>query len=205
MKSKLPTFLALFVLVVLGLVAKIHYEGSLALNAADSFMEEAKPEKARRSYLHAGKWHLPFTSTTALACSGLTKIADAHIENEAWMDAVTALDDIRAVHYSTSWVLSSGSCNLDETNGKMALALARWKLSENQGSEEELKTRYLKRLTEHPSPNRWYSILMGLALIAWFGSLARVAWSIDKPRKTLPWLLAAIVFFGLWVYFLGLI
>ncbi|MBM4371394.1 MAG: hypothetical protein FJ098_07045, partial [Deltaproteobacteria bacterium] len=133
------------------------------------------------------------------------ELARSRAEARDWPAAVSAFDDVRGLFYGTSSLTRARGELLDEANRDAAAALASWKLEEGtREPREALEARYLERLTAQDIPAPGWSVVMGLALLGWLGSLGVLAWRWESPRARWPWLAAAAACFGLWLLSLAL-
>ncbi len=192
-------------LVVGAVIVKVHVEGTRALAAADAAWEKEDMDRAQFLYLRAGRWYLPGNGVRERAAGRLLELARTRLETHDWPGAVSAFDDVRALYYGSSSLSRAGGENLDDANREMAAALAAWKRSSGTSeTREALESRYLSQLVVHDIPSPLWSLVMGLALLCWLGSLGVFAWRYDTLHLRWPWLLASSCFFALWGVSLGL-
>jgi len=204
-RNRLIVFALTALLVVGGVVAKVHVEGTRALAAADTAWDRGNMDRAQLLYLRAGRWHLPWSDVRDRAAGRLLTLARARVETHDWPGAVAAYDDVRALHYGSSSVIPAGGETLDAANTEMAGALASWKrASGSPESAETLAERYLSQLTVHDVPSPLWSLVMGLALLGWLGTLGVFAWRYDGLRRRWPWVAGAASSFALWALSLHL-
>ena len=192
-------------LVVVGVVLKVHIEGTRALAAADAAWDEGTMDRAQLLYLRAGRWYLPGNGVRDRAAARLLELARTRAETHDWSGAVAAYDDVRALYYGSSSLARAGGETLETANQEMAAALAAWK--QVDGAEESLETpetlealeaTYLAQLSVHDIPSPGWSLVMGIALLGWLGTLGVFAWRYDGLRRRWPWPLVALGFFVLW-------
>jgi len=192
-------------LVVGGVVAKIHIEGTRTLADAERAWDRGDMDRAQLLYLRAGRWHLPRGEVRDTAAARLLTLARARMETHDWPGAVAAYDDVRALYYGSSSLVPAGGEALDTANSEMAGALAAWKrASGSPETTESLTDRYLSQLVVHDVPSPLWSLVMGLALLGWLGTLGVFAWRYDALRLRWPWVAAAAGFFAIWALSLHL-
>jgi hypothetical protein len=199
-RNRLILVAATALLVVGGVVLKVHLEGTRALATADATWETGDMDRAQLLYLRAGRWYLPGNGVRERAAERLLGLARARHAESDWPGAVAAYDDVRALFYGSSSLAPAGGETLDAANQEMAVTLAEWKrASGSTETREALADRYLAQLVVHDIPSPLWSLLMGLALFGWLGTLGVVAWRHDRILRRWPWLAAAAGFFALWI------
>ena len=192
-------------LVISAVVVKVHVEGTTALATADAAWDEEDMDRAQLLYLRAGRWYLPGNGVREKAAERLLDLARARLEDHDWSGAVSAFDDVRALYYGSSSLSPASGEALDKANNEMASALAAWKRADGSPeTKETLQQRYHSQLIMHDIPSPLWSLLMGLALFSWLGSIGVFAWRYDTLHRRWPWLVAAASSFGLWVLSLHL-
>ena len=194
-------------LVVGGIVAKVHVEGVRSLEEADAAWDKGDMDRAQLLYLRAGRWYLPWGSVREHAAARLLTLARNRLETHDWSGAVSAFDDVRALYYGSSSLALVGGDTLDTANREMAAALAGWKRADGAPeSQEALQDRYLAQLTVQDVPSPLWSLVMGLSLLGWIGALGVFAWRFDTLHRRWPWIAASAVLFVLWtlsLHFMG--
>lgn len=190
-------------LVVVGMVLKVHIEGTRAIAAADAAWDEGTMDRAQLLYLRAGRWYLPGNGVRDRAATRLLELARTRAAARDWPGAVAAYDDVRALYYGSSSLARAGGETLETANQEMAAALAAWKRAD--GSDpESLEATYLAQLSVHDIPSPGWSLVMGIALLGWLGTLGIFAWRYDGLKRRWPWPLVAMGFFVLWALALTL-
>ncbi len=206
-RNRLLLLAATALLVVGGVVLKVHLEGTQALTVAHAAWEEGNHDRAQLLYLRAGRWYLPGNGVREQAADRLLELARARHEEHDWPGAVSAYDDVRALYYGSSSLAHASGTRLDVANLEMSVVLATWKRASGSAeSQEVLEGRYLAQLVVHDIPSPLWSLLMGLALLGWLGTLGVFAWRYDRLRVRWPWLVAAGGSFAVWVlalHFMG--
>ncbi|MFH1531950.1 MAG: hypothetical protein ABIK09_14585 [Pseudomonadota bacterium] len=186
-------------LVVGAVVIKVHVEGTRAMATADAAWDKSDMDRAQLLYLRAGRWYLPGNGVREAAAGRLLELARTRLEAHDWPGAVSAYDDVRALYYGSSSLAKARGETLDAANSEMAGALAAWKrASGSPETKETLETRYLSQLIVHDIPSPLWSLVMGLALLGWLGTLGGFAWRYDALRLRWPWLVASACFFIVW-------
>ncbi len=189
-------------LVVVGVVLKVHIEGTRALAAADAAWDKGTMDRAQLLYLRAGRWYLPGNGVRDRAAARLLDLARTRAETHDWSGAVAAYDDVRALYYGSSSLARAGGETLETANQEMAAALAAWKKVDSpemtSESPETLEATYLAQLSVQDVPSPVWSLVMGVALLGWLGTLGVFAWRYDGLRHRWPWPLVALGFFILW-------
>jgi len=185
--------------VLSAVVLKVHVEGTRALTRADAAWDKGDMDRAQLLYLRAGRWYLPGNGVRERAAERLLDLARTRLESNDWPGAVSAYDDVRALHYGSSSLARAQGETLDTANREMAGALAAWKrASGSPETRETLQDRYLSQLVVHEVPSPLWSMVMGLALLGWLGTLGVFAWRYDTLRLRWPWLVTSACFFIVW-------
>lgn len=204
-RNRLLLVAATALLVLGGVVLKVHLEGARARAAADTAWDEGDTDRAQLLYLRAGRWYLPGNGVRAHAAERLLELARTRHADNDWPGAVAAYDDVRALYYGSASLAPARGETLDAANQEMAATLATWKRATGSAeSQEALAERYLSQLVIHDIPSPLWSLLMGLALLGWLGTLGVFAWRYDELQRRWPWLVAAAGSFALWVLALRL-
>ena len=187
-------------IVLSGIVGKVHFEGTRAQLRADEAWTKGDLDRAQLLYLRAGRWYLPGNGVRDHAADRLLALARARSADEDWPGAVSAYDDVRALYYGSSSFAPAGGETLAAANLEMAETLASWKLVDqvSQEGKDSLVDRYLGQLVVHDIPSPLWSLLMGLALLGWLGILGTVAWRYETLRPRWPWVLGAAALFVVW-------
>jgi len=204
-RNRLILLAATALLVLGGVVLKVHLEGTRALAVAHAAWDEGNQDRAQLLYLRAGRWYLPGNGVREAAADRLLELARARHEEHDWPGAISAYDDVRALYYGSSSLAPAGGSRLDEANREMSVVLATWKRASGSAqTQEDLEGRYLSQLVVHDIPSPLWSLLMGLALLGWLGTLGVFAWRYDTLRTRWPWLVAAGGSFAMWLLALHL-
>jgi tetratricopeptide (TPR) repeat protein len=177
-------------------VVKVHVEGTRTLAAAKEALTRKDREQARQLFLQAGRWYLPINTVREEAAEALLGLGDAFRAEGNLQEATLAFDDARAVFYATA-AHPSGPL-LDRANQSFAKTLAAWqKTTDSKTDEVALTARYLEQAKRRAMPSTFYSVLLGLGLLAWVGSTFVAIRSTGRRR--LVALGVATAGFGLWL------
>lgn len=162
---------------------------------------EGNLARAQTHFLYAARWYLPLVPTSRQAVEELLEVGDSFVALQDYPAAVSAYDDARGALYATAWLVAPGGELLARANQGYAESLANWKALRQPGTdidEETERFRALAEAVEVVSP--WWSLVMGLAFLAYVGALALLAWRWDrKEAKKWPYAVAAGVSFVIWV------
>ncbi len=177
-----------------------------AYEKGTQLLQKGEVESAILSFDHAIHWYFPGNPFPERSIQSLWKLGNDLQNKQDPSMALLAFDSLRGGIYSIRNVYWPYRDWLPQVNEKIARLRGMQEAKQNpQLRPEDAYEKHLKLLTRDERPQTAWVVLMGVGFLGWLFSIVAWIWKgFDAEgkillRKSIPWVIAAVIFFALWV------
>jgi len=207
MKTYILNILAAFAILILLTCLKIYFNGKEELSLAEELSSKKNYAQAITHYERAIQWHIPGSSTAALAAEKLWHISLSYESKKLTDEALKTCRILRGAFYSTRSFFIPGQKWIHLCNEKMA----HWMASNPNMADkvplsfENRKNKFLKILKTDRPPSTLGSILTEVGFFGWVACAALFLFKAVtptaglKPRPAIIYSTAFLLFYAIWI------
>ncbi|MFT4578671.1 MAG: hypothetical protein ACI8PD_001546 [Nitrospinales bacterium] len=207
MKKNVLNILAGFVILTLLTFLKIYLNGNEEFSIAEELFSKNNYTEATTHYERAIQWHLPGSSTPALAAEKLWRISLLYESKNLTDEALKTCRLLRGAFYSTRSLFTPGKKWINLCNEKIAHWMASKPDLTNKTplSFENRKNKFLKNLQADRPPSTFGSILTEVGFFGWVACAALFLLKAItptaglKPRPAIIYSAAFLIFYVIWI------
>ena len=208
MKTNILNILAGFAILTLLMILKIYLNGNKEFSQAEELFSKNNYTQATTHYERAIQWHIPGSSTPALAAEKLWNISLFYESKNLTDEALKTCRLLRGAFYSTRSFFTPGEKWINLCNEKIAHWMANKPDLTNKMplSFESLKSRFLKNLQADRPPSTFGGILTEVGFFGWVACAALFLIKAItptaglKPKPAIIYSTAFFLFYAIWIF-----
>jgi hypothetical protein len=207
MKKNILNIIAGFAILTLLMILKIYLNGNKEFSTAEELFIKNNYTQAIVHYERAIQWHIPGSSTPALAAEKLWRIGLFYESKNLTDEALKTYRLLRGAFYSTRSFFTPGKKWINLCNEKIAHWMASKPDITNKTplSFENRKNRFLKNLQADRPPSTFWGILTEVGFFGWVACAALFLIKAItptaglKPKPAIIYSTAFLLFYTIWV------
>jgi hypothetical protein len=208
MKTNILNILAGFAILTLLMILKIYLNGTGEFSKAEELFSKNNYTQATMHYERAIQWHIPGSSTPALAAEKLWRISLFYESKNLTDEALKTCRLLRGAFYSTRSFFTPGEKWINLCNEKMAHWMASKPDLTNKTplSFESRKNRFLESLRADTPPFTFGGILTEIGFFGWVacGTLFLIKAITPaaglKPKPAIIYSTGFLLFYAIWIF-----
>lgn len=207
MKINILNILAGLAILTILTFLKVYLTGKEELSIAEVLFSKNNYTEATTHYERAIQWHIPGSSTPALAAEKLWNISLFYESKNLTDEALKTCRLLRGAFYSTRSFFTPGEKWINLCNEKIAHWMASKPdlINKTPLSFESRKNKFLKNLQADRSPYTSWSILTEVGFFGWVACAAlfliKAVTPVAglKPRPAIIYSTAFLLFYAIWI------